>query len=148
MSPPKSSNTLAMENSWTSGAQVWSLPRAYTNETQAHCSLSAQPSSLTFSSAANPPFFVPATPPHLARCWPHFRICNRTQFPIATLTIRSIVPSPTTLYATLGLPPPTPPSTLHITSISLHPDKTGVPGEGGSLSKWHLIENHRFLARI
>ena len=35
-----------------SGARVWSLPHAYTNEIQGHCSLSAQPSPPTFASAA------------------------------------------------------------------------------------------------
>ena len=60
---PQSKKTPATENPWASGAQVWSLPDAYKNKTQAHCSLSVQRLSPTFSSAATS-LFMSTTSSH------------------------------------------------------------------------------------
>ena len=131
--------TPATENPWTSGPQVWLLPHAHTNETEIHCSLSAQPSSPMFSSAATPLFVPMCHHPHPAKRPSQNQISESILEPgfkpnpfsdVSWPSIHSIVPTPSTLYTTLGLPPPRP--MRHPMSISLHPQT-----KLDSRAKWH-----------
>ena len=84
----------ATGNPRTSGAQVWSLPHAYTNEIQADCFLSVQPSLPTFASATIS-LFVPTTPlpsPSMPTPKLNFRVGFR---PSQVLYLTSRRPQPT-----------------------------------------------------
>jgi len=130
--------------------QVWSLPHAYTDKTQAHCSLSAQPS-LPTSSSAPIPIYVPITPPPPSSraptpkiefqgpYWNPFPIKPSPSSDISPSSIHSIVFLPRRFYVILGLPL-SPSLRPHPTSTSSPPsDKTGLPERHQGRQKVNLF---------
>ena len=111
----------------------------HTQMKQKFTALSAQPSSPMFSSAATPLFVPMCHHPHPAKRPSQNQISESILEPgfkpnpfsdVSWPSIHSIVPTPSTLYTTLGLPPPRP--MRHPMSISLHPQT-----KLDSRAKWH-----------
>ena len=95
------------ENPYTSGAQVWSLPHAYTNEI--HCFLSAQLPPPTFSSVAISNFCADNSTTFAQHA--DFKVEFQSRFLTKPSLLSDLSPpstnlTPSTLYATLGPPPP------------------------------------------